>query len=169
MRVSRKEKFLRLIEPEPNSGCWFWAGTLYKSGYGSFASHCAPDGSGRNSRAHRYAWELFVGPIPDGMKVLHRCDQRSCVNPDHLFLGTHQDNMDDMAIKGRGRKSWLHSLPPGVAFDRRKSTKPFHAYVKFHRSQVYVGVFATATEAARAAKQKRLALRLSQGGLEGRC
>jgi len=81
--------------PEPNSGCWLWMGMLKDTGYGHF---CFKQ---KTVRAHRASWEIYNGAIPDGLHVLHRCDNRSCVNPEHLFLGTHQDNMRDCHEKGR--------------------------------------------------------------------
>lgn len=75
------------------SDCWFWGGALNTLGYGT---------DGKN-KAHRKAWELFNGPIPEGMSVLHKCDVRCCVNPAHLFLGTQEDNIRDMVAKGRNR------------------------------------------------------------------
>ena len=93
------ERFYEKVEPEPNSGCWLWTAYVHRiTGYGEFRFN------GRARQAHRVAWELERGPIPDGMWVLHKCDVPGCVNVDHLFLGTHQDNMDDMMAKGRGAR-----------------------------------------------------------------
>lgn len=78
-------------------GCWEWQGTLRRFGYGKVC-FC-----GRSLSAHRVSWELFNGRIPNGLWVLHRCDNPPCCNPDHLFLGTRLDNMRDCASKGRAR------------------------------------------------------------------
>ena len=84
------------VYPVPESGCWLWMGRLNKAGYGT-----CNDGDGKASSAHRWSWWLSFGRIRNGLFVLHRCDIRCCVNPAHLFLGTHEDNMRDMVQKGR--------------------------------------------------------------------
>lgn len=76
-------------------GCWLWNRQLYPSGYGSFFAH------GRNRRAHRFSYELYKGEIPEGLLVLHSCDTPRCVNPDHLRVGTDQDNTQDKISRGR--------------------------------------------------------------------
>jgi HNH endonuclease len=87
-----------------DSGCWLWTGALNDHGYG-WMSTTRKDGP---DRAHRIAWRLFKGPIPEGLYVLHRCDTPRCVNPNHLFLGTQTDNNADKEAKGRGTKPPLH-------------------------------------------------------------
>lgn len=97
----RKKKTLaERFWPKVNKtgGCWLWTGAKYKTGYGSIGSEVV---RGRAIKAHRASWEIHFGAIPAGLHVLHKCDTPLCVRPDHLFLGTHQDNMRDMALKGR--------------------------------------------------------------------
>lgn len=97
------QRFEKYVMPEPNSGCHIWIGNRPDGRYGRFWV------AGNGLLAHRAAWQLFRGPIPDGLAVLHRCDNPPCVNPGHLFLGTFQDNSDDMLSKGRsawGDRCW---------------------------------------------------------------
>lgn len=92
-----------LCIPEPNSGCWLWLGAVRANGYGVVGIQV--NGNWRTKSAHRASWEISYGGIPSGMSILHRCDVRCCVNPEHLFLGTQLDNMRDMHSKGRYTRS----------------------------------------------------------------
>jgi hypothetical protein len=80
--------------------CWEWAGSLDSDGYGQMTVSSELSSS-RKLKSHRVAWILAHGPIPVGLGVLHRCDNRRCCRPDHLFLGTQIDNMRDCVSKGR--------------------------------------------------------------------
>lgn len=82
-----------------NAGCWLWVGAGTGTGYGHFMER-----PGREVRAHRFSWQLANGPVPHGMCVLHRCDNPSCVNPAHLWLGTQLENVADMVRKGRAQR-----------------------------------------------------------------
>lgn len=97
-RMGDFRKFMDRVMPEPNSGCWLWTGALTTAGYGQFPGRGA---AFRSRLAPRISYQLFRGPIPSGACVLHTCDVRCCVNPDHLWLGTHLDNQQDKCRKGR--------------------------------------------------------------------
>lgn len=101
MKRCRRPLLLRLLarlSRPSDDACWVWTGFRDRKGYGQIAL----DGRrGVHGYTHRVAWELHNGPIPDGLWVLHRCDNPPCCNPAHLFLGTAADNNRDMAAKGR--------------------------------------------------------------------
>lgn len=86
--------------PEPNTGCWLWMGSLDGKKYGMLQIN------GKMKKTHRFSWEIAHGKIPKGIHVLHKCDTPTCCNPDHLFLGTNQDNVDDKMQK---RRHWTFS------------------------------------------------------------
>jgi len=81
---------------EITESCWLWMGSKNRKGYGKFCYK-----GNTTMPAHRASYEIFVEPIPENLFVCHACDVRNCVNPDHLWLGTHQENMMDMVDKGR--------------------------------------------------------------------
>jgi hypothetical protein len=89
------DRFYKKLK-ENDKGCLEWQGYCQSSGHGQIFFN------GKLIGTHRLAWLLSNGEIPNGMQVLHKCDNGSCCNPNHLFLGTHADNMKDMCHKGRG-------------------------------------------------------------------
>lgn len=96
-RVWKKIKF-----GEPDQ-CWEWQATRNNKGYGKFYIR-----TGVQSLAHRYVFTQLFGEVPKNIQVCHSCDNPRCTNPNHLFSGTHKDNMDDLWKKGRGRKGSKH-------------------------------------------------------------
>jgi hypothetical protein len=93
------ERFWPKVERRGPDECWPWVGARQQTGYGILFKSSRPR---RWHLAHRLSWELHNGPIPDGLHVLHRCDNPPCVNPAHLFLGTQADNNRDRDAKSRG-------------------------------------------------------------------
>ena len=92
-KVNAVERFWAKVNK--TDGCWLWTACKLRSGYGQF---CLNE---KMLKAHRVSWEMAFGTIPPGLLVLHKCDVPACVRPDHLFLGTQQENMDDCKRKGR--------------------------------------------------------------------
>lgn len=96
------DRFWEKVDKKGPNDCWIWKASTNGRDYGQFGLR-----KGAILLAHRYAFELLHGPIPVGLCICHKCDVRRCVNPDHLFLGTVQDNQRDMAKKGRAPKAKL--------------------------------------------------------------
>lgn len=93
------EAFWEKVDKRGPDECWLWKGAKQRAGYGHFRT---PEG--KTITSSRFAWVLANGAIPDGMHALHRCDNRACVNPAHIFLGSHTQNMADCKAKGRHTK-----------------------------------------------------------------
>jgi len=91
---SLKERLLAYVEKTSN-GCWEWKGATLRGGYGNMGVN------GKTKQTHRLSYELFVGKIPKGLLVCHKCDNPLCCNPEHLFLGTHKTNAEDRVNKNR--------------------------------------------------------------------
>jgi hypothetical protein len=108
---------------EKGDGCWTWVGTRTGRGYGTFRANDPR----RQEPAHRLSWEFVNGPIPDGLSVLHHCDNPPCVRPDHLFLGTRGDNNRDAAAKGRTARGDRHGYHLRPAAFRKTYGQPIQS------------------------------------------
>lgn len=97
--------FHNFVDKDTATGCWLWKGQRHYLGYGSFSKSAGK--ARQHVTAHRWAYEIHKGPIPEGLFVMHSCDNRICVNPAHLSVGTHLDNMRDMQNKGRARQKFI--------------------------------------------------------------
>lgn len=111
--IAARKYLLARISPEPNSGCWLWTGDAARKGYGRIKVN------GRYIGAHRVAYQVFVGAIPEDRLICHKCDVPGCINPVHLFVGTYIDNARDMGRKGRSRHGRLQAAD---VIEIRKST-----------------------------------------------
>lgn len=103
MNIPRTVKISLFKHVAFKKDCWLWTGALKENGYG-----CMGTNQKSGMYPHRVSFELFNGPIPRGLCVLHTCDNRRCINPDHLWIGTHADNARDMIRKNRARHGEKH-------------------------------------------------------------
>lgn len=137
--IKRNSPFEDRFIPEPNSGCWLWLGGTQSQGYGVLGP--------KNAKvlASRFAYEKYRGPVPAKLHVLHKCDTPSCVNPDHLFVGTRRDNMQDASRKGRmhpgeadGMAKLTQQQVDQIRQDANRGVSKTHLAQRFnvHRSQI---------------------------------
>ena len=103
MPVMSAEKFWKKVSPEPNTGCWLWAGAMHTNGYGGGSY------KGRAMKAHQMALMFSGVEIPKGSHVCHRCDNKFCVNPEHLYVGDRFTNAKDAVARGRYSRGEAHA------------------------------------------------------------
>jgi len=142
------ERVLNKVIPIPFSGCWIFMGAVNQFGYGIV-------GTGKrgmpNDRAHRITYKHYKGDIPNGMFVCHTCDVPSCCNPDHLFLGTNQDNVNDMVRKKRNSKPprnphVVGSVHPGAKLSEDEVSKIRSLYSKGYTQQSLAEMYGVARQ-----------------------
>lgn len=129
--VKLVKRFWSYCGDRTENNCWNWRGALFTNGYGQFRW------GKRKVKAHRIAWWLLYGPIPYGKIICHTCDNKRCVNPNHLFMGTHKDNAEDREKKGRhphinksrfGEKNPACKLTPSIVRTIRRYRQLGHTY-----------------------------------------
>lgn len=128
------QRFWSKVDVLSKEQCWNWKCGTLSSGYGQFWLN------GINVLSHRASWVICKGKIPDNLYVLHKCDNPSCVNPDHLFLGNHQDNMDDEKRKGRtaGGTRRGHTYTQGVLSGNSKLSEDDVAKIYWSEENQYI-------------------------------
>jgi HNH endonuclease len=146
------ERFNESFSVDDKTGCWNWIGAIRTTGYGVIKR------GSRGLQAHRAAWEIFIGTIPDGMLILHSCDNQRCVNVAHLRVGTHLDNMRDMVERGRARKiSWGTHCKRGHEFDEKNT----YLYTRMYKGEEKP--VRACRECYRIKKRERLQAALNRG------
>lgn len=123
---SLEERFWEKVDKQGPEECWEWQAATHRHGYGAFG---VGGRDGKMARAHRISYKLHKGPIPDGCYVLHHCDNPPCVNPDHLYVGTQTDNMQDAVERDRGVGS------PGMPGETHPQAKVTEADVREMRQR----------------------------------
>jgi hypothetical protein len=133
-----RARFFSHVDVRSESECWNWTGYKNAGGYGKFGIRS--DGKHFSANAHRVSWVIANGEIPTGIYVCHLCDNRACCNPKHLWLGTHQENITDMVLKGRSypRKGELH---PRTKLSLNDVKCIRHLYFAERRTQKELGEF----------------------------
>lgn len=133
MSAALEERFWSKVDKTDD--CWVWVAAKTGGGYGYIGV-----AGGKIARAHRISYEWAKGPIPEGLFVCHTCDNRACVNPEHLFVGTHSDNMKDMMAKGRKHKPFKssckhgHEYTPENTYYNTRGHKCCHTCMKGRRN-----------------------------------
>jgi len=131
-RLASEVRFLSKVQK--TEGCWEWQARREPFGHGSFYFQ------GRMVKAHRVAWMLFRGEIPEGMCVLHHCDNPPCVNPEHLYIGTKADNHADMVKRGRKRRGkGVYNSTNMTRGEKHPSAKLTEELVRKLRDDYYLG------------------------------
>lgn len=121
--MNSEERFWGRIEKRGPDACWLWPGAVLNSGYGAFTRNRSGLEGPRQVTAHRFACEAAHGPVPAGLHVLHRCDNKLCVNPAHLYAGTHQQNVADAKARHRYVSTNARLTPAQVLAIRASGAK----------------------------------------------
>lgn len=124
------ERFESKIEIDDKTGCWIWNGWR-SEGYGGF--YCCYEGKGKIYPAHRLSYMIYNRDIPDELQVLHKCNNKPCVNPEHLYIGTHQDNMND--LRDAGTLAGRNNPNFGVLCSNEKKKKISDSLIKYWKSK----------------------------------